>query len=67
MAKANPFSGRAISGGPSTRLAKSPVPVRSVDHPTRRKSLSFVLDNGTKADTTDPMTTITEAELKDLI
>ena len=43
------------------------VPVRSVDFiDSAGRRLSFVLDNGTKTNT-DPVTTITESELKDLI
>ena len=46
---------------------KSPVPVRSVDFIRPDGSrVSFIMDNATKTDT-DPVTTITESELKDLI
>ena len=46
---------------------KSPVPVRSVDFIRPDGSrVSFIMDNATKTDT-DPVTTITESELKELI
>ena len=46
---------------------RSPVRLRSVDFTDRDgRKLSFVIDNGTKTDT-DPVTTITESELKELI
>jgi hypothetical protein len=69
MAYTKPFPKQTDVRRAFDAALKSPVPVRNIDFIRPDGSrVSFVISNGTKTDTTtDPVTTITESELKDLI